>query len=303
MKSEESIFEMIKEKVKKYLKWYLYPLFYFVVVSIVCAYAWYKNPLSQRTGIKIIFKTIGIIPTIVWVGAITLWIFISIFFIVVLFWSKKSFPGIFTRSGFDRLAKDEKAPKSFKRKIISYFLYGIGCILIFVGITLGIWITRPYITLLLSSSKVEVLERKVTLGQIHGNQIIIPSVLVDAPIIEGVDKSKLSQGVCHISNSLAPGGGGNFIIEGHNLAEFGWWRSQSFFSLLEVVGKGTPIYVFYNGRKYVYKVKEKIYRNINDPKLYDITPGERLTLITCVSTWSPTIYTNRRTVIIAYPEF
>ena len=124
----------------------------------------------------------------------------------------------------------------------------------------------------------------------------------DAPIMEGVSMGHLSRGVCHVSNSPTPGQGGNCIIEGHNLAEFGWWKAQSFFSVLEVVQKGTPIYVFYNGRKYSYKVKEKTYKSVNDPKLYDITPGERLTLLTCVSTWSPTIYTNRRTVVVTYPE-
>jgi hypothetical protein len=72
-------------------------------------------------------------------------------------------------------------------------------------------------------------------------------------------------------------------------------------SSLFLLDKGTPIYIFYNGKKYIYSVKEKTYKNVNDPKLCDITPGERLTLITCVSTWSPTIYTNRRTVIVAHP--
>jgi hypothetical protein len=72
--------------------------------------------------------------------------------------------------------------------------------------------------------------------------------------------------------------------------------------MLEVLEKGTPIYIFYNGRRYVYKVKEKTYKNITDPTLYVLSSGERLTLLTCVSTWSPTIYTNRRTVIIAYPQ-
>jgi LPXTG-site transpeptidase (sortase) family protein len=112
---------------------------------------------------------------------------------------------------------------------------------------------------------------------------------------------QLSRGVCRISQSAQPGEGGNCIIEGHNLAEFGWWKQQSFFSMLEILDKGTPVYIFYNGKRYVYQVTEKTYKSVNDPRLYDITLGERLTLITCVSTWSPTIYTNRRTVIVAHP--
>ncbi|MEW6586381.1 MAG: sortase [Nitrospirota bacterium] len=140
------------------------------------------------------------------------------------------------------------------------------------------------------------------MGLVYDNRIIIPTALVDAPIIEGVDMGKLSRGACRISQSPLPGEGGNCIIEAHNLAEFGWWQPQSFFSMLEILDKGTSIYVFYNGKKYIYKVKEKTHKSVNDPRLYDITPGERLTLLTCVSTWSPTIYTNRRTVIVAYPQ-
>jgi LPXTG-site transpeptidase (sortase) family protein len=199
------------------------------------------------------------------------------------------------------VSSKEKTPASFWRKTVNISVSALGVILIVAGLSLAVWITRPYITLLLSTSKIEALENKVKQGYVEGNRIIIPTALVDAPILEGVSVGQLSRGVCHISQSASPGEGGNCIIEGHNLAEFGWWKPQSFFSMLEVLDKGTPIYVFYNRKKYIYKVRDKTYKNVNDPKLYDITPGERLTLITCVSTWSPTIYTNRRTVIIADP--
>ena len=85
------------------------------------------------------------------------------------------------------------------------------------------------------------------------------------------------------------------------LAEFGLWKPKSFFSLLDIVSEGTLVYVFHHGKKYPFKVKVKTFRDVTDPMLYEKTPGERLTLITCVSTWSPTIYTNKRTVVTAYP--
>jgi LPXTG-site transpeptidase (sortase) family protein len=305
---EISLFAKIKDRLKKYLKWYYYPLFYFVITSLVSAYAWYTRPIPHRTGIKIVFKTISVIPTLIWIGAITVWIVVSILLLAISFWLKKRFPELSLWKRFEGTAKPKDShaeksatPSSF-RKVINVSFYVLGIILIVTGLSLAIWISRPYITLLLSTSKIEALEQKVKTGQVQGNRIIIPSVLVDAPIIEGVSKGQLSIGVCHISQSPTPGEGGNCIVEGHNLAEFGWWRPQSFFSMLEVVDKETPIYIFYNGKKYTYKVKYKTYKNVNDPKLYDITIGERLTLITCVSTWSPTIYTNRRTVIVAYPE-
>ena len=153
------------------------------------------------------------------------------------------------------------------------------------------------------NKKTERLEKTAEgIAQSKENRIIIPTALVDAPILEGIDMEKLSEGVCHVSKSSAPGKGGNCILEGHNIGEFGWWRTQGPFNMLEIIEKGIRIYVFYKGKKYVYKVKEKTSMNVNDPKLYDFTPGERLTLITCAASWNPTIYTNRRTVIVAYPQ-
>jgi sortase (surface protein transpeptidase) len=72
--------------------------------------------------------------------------------------------------------------------------------------------------------------------------------------------------------------------------------------MLEVLEKGILIYIFHKGKKYIYKVQEKIYTDVDDPKLYDFSPGERLTLITCTSAWNMTFYTKIRTVIVAYPQ-
>jgi LPXTG-site transpeptidase (sortase) family protein len=301
-----SLSAKIRDRIKKSLKWYSYPLVYFLVTSLVCAYAWYTRPIPHRAGIKIVFKTISVIPTLIWIGATTLWIVAAVLIVGIAYWLQKRFPQLAIwnkaeRGSLQEASSDIKAPASLWRKIANASLSILGILLIVAGLSLAIWISRPYITLLLSTSKIEALENKVKLGRVHGNRIIIPTALVDVSILEGVSVVQLSQGVCHISQSSAPGEGGNCIIEGHNLAEFGWWRPQSFFSMLEILDKETPIYIFYNGKKYVYRVKEKTYKSVSDPKLYDITSGERLTLITCVSTWSPTIYTNRRTVIVAHP--
>jgi LPXTG-site transpeptidase (sortase) family protein len=293
----------IREIIRKSPKWYSYPIIYFLVTGLVCAYAWYTRPIPHRAGIKIVFKTISVIPTLIWIGATTLWIAAAVIIVGIAYWLQKRFPhlAIWNKTERQAVSSDTKPPASLWRKIANTSLSVLGILLIVAGLSLAIWISRPYITLLLSTSKIEALENKVKLGQIQGNRIIIPTALVDVPILEGVSIGQLSQGVCHISQSPSPGEGGNCIIEGHNLAEFGWWRPQSFFSMLEILDKGTPIYIFYNGNRYVYKVKDKTYKSVSDPKLYDITPGERLTLITCVSTWSATIYTNRRTVIVAHP--
>jgi LPXTG-site transpeptidase (sortase) family protein len=291
---------------------------------------------------------------------------------------------------------------NFCKKIANAAISALGIILIVVGLSIAGWISKPYLTFLFSTSKIEELEKKAELlGQVEGdviekieeldkkekvplkdvpkesqiseksgkhieqaqgnviknsglgettaevpgrskkveinrsefieklaeirqrevtrkvdtmnrmaegttkskeNRIIIPTALVDAPILEGIDMEKLSEGVCHITKSAVPGRGGNCIIEGHNLGEFGWWRPQGPFSMLEILGEGVLIYVFYNGKKHIYKVKEKIYTDVNDPRLYNYSPGERLTLITCTSSLDITVYTDKRTVVVAYPE-
>jgi LPXTG-site transpeptidase (sortase) family protein len=310
--AEASLLNAVIRKMKKYLKWYTYPFLYFLVTSLVCFFAWYGSAVNHREGIKVIFKTISVVPAIIWSGVITLWIMAVILFAVLGSGLKKAFPSFAAREVSaarqgpvegSLTAKKDRYGKNGWRRVADRSVYVLGLILIFLGLTLGLWVARPYITLLLSSSQIDALEKKAALQQVNDNRIIIPSVLVNAPILEGVSKGQLSRGVCHVPNSSLPGQGGNCIIEGHNLAEFGIWEPKSFFSLLDIVPEGTPVYVFYNGRKYTYRVKVKTYRDVNDPKLFDVTVGERLTLLTCVSTWSPTIYTNKRTVVIANPQF
>jgi len=399
--------------IRRYLKWYSYPLIYFLLTSLICAYAWYSRPVPYRAGIKAVFKKISLIPTLILTGTITVWIIIAIILMPILLWLRKRFPNLsvhikiedYSQKDILRDPSSNTTPMGFWQKTLNVSLSVLGVILIFAGLSIAVWNYRPYITFLFSTSKIETLEKKAELlghaqgdmikkseafektaespiqirsnetkekgvseersdpprkvqkdeikmnvtvdttaevpeqvqrdeskdsgdlrnmanpminevirksealkkaaegsAQSRENSIIIPTALVDAPILEGIDMEKLSEGVCHLSKSAVPGKGGNCIIEGHNLGEFGWWRPQGPFKMLEILDKGVLIYVFYNGKKYVYKVKEKIYTDVNDPKLYDFSPGERLTLITCTSTPDITIYTKKRTVITAYPE-
>jgi len=388
--------------IRRYLKWYAYPLIYFLVTSLICIYAWYSRPVPYRAGIKTVFKKISLLPTFILTGTITVWIIIAIILIPILLWLKKRFPNLsvhikpedYSQKDILREPSSNTTPMGFWKKTLKVSFSVLGVILIVAGLSIAAWNYRPYITFLFSTSKIEALEKKAELlGQAQGdvikksealqktaelpiktqrdvikekgvseqesdfpgkvqrdeskmnvpvdpraevreqvervaaslekdlirqseamekaaegssqskeNTIIIPTALIHAPILEGIDMEKLSEGVCHNSKSAVPGKGGNCIIEGHNLGEFGWWRPQGPFKMLEILEKGVRIYVFYNGKKYVYKVKEKIYTDVNDPKLYDFSPGERLTLITCTSTWNPTLYTVKRIVITAYPE-
>jgi len=59
--------------------------------------------------------------------------------------------------------------------------------------------------------------------------------------------------------------------------------------------------IFFSQGEEIY-LQSAIYTDVNDPKLYDFSTGERSTLITCTSAWDITVYTKRRTVIVAYPQ-
>jgi LPXTG-site transpeptidase (sortase) family protein len=395
----------ISASFKRYLKWYTVPLIYFLLTSLLCAYAWYTRPIPHRPAIKAVFEKIALNPTLILTGTITVWIIVSVLLIPLLSWLKNRFPDKSTDVSQEedilQTSSSTPTPISFWNKTVNVFISVLGVVLIFAGLSLAVWVSRPYITFLFSPSKIESLEKKAELlGQVQedkiskhkepkkiteflqqdapenepvekvtehieqpqsnvlkeseavipttqlpkpnlkveknnkglvaqyletrqreitrktdglnkkaeGNKqsqenwIIIPTALVDAPILEGIDMEKLSEGVCHVTKSSVPGKGGNCILEGHNLGEFGWWRPQGPFNMLEILDQGIRIYVFYKGKKYVYKVKEKIYTDVNDPKLYDFSPGERLTLITCTSSRDITVYTKRRTVVVAYPE-
>jgi LPXTG-site transpeptidase (sortase) family protein len=417
----------IRAIIKKYLKWYFVPFIYFLLTGSLCAYAWYARPIPYRSGIKAVFKTISLNPTLILSGAITAWIIIAILLIPISFWLKKRFPAFYNRSSSQKEEilhepSSSNKPRTFWQKTLNVSLSFFGIILIVAGLGIAGWISRPYITFLFSPSKIEALEKKAELlGQVQANQaeksdslgkkaaipakvqgykikeietldttenfpervyknemkktvaletraelpeqvgrneikkagplgkisdlfervrrdvmksnmryaadarkrnellqegewksaelfgrenwLIFPNAVVDAPILEGVDEDTLSEGVCHISESAAPGQGGNFIIIGHNLGDF-FERSgpQGPFNMLEATEKGQLIHIFYGGKKYIYKVKEKTYKDVDDPTLYDFSPGERLTLITCAGSLDPTVYTDTRVVITAYPQ-
>jgi len=426
---------LIRATIKRYLKWYSFPLIYFLVISLIYAYAWYTRPIFYRAGIKAVFKTIALNPTLILTAVITVWIIIAIISIPIVGWLKKRFPS--QKEDILQEPSEHNKPLSFRGKTVNVSISILGVSLIIAGLSIAAWISRPYITFLFSTSKIETLEKKAELlgqvqrdeteksgaleketeisaqvqehetkksvifektavsyevvqgdeikkietsettaefpervqrnatnkggvleqivevmqkdvtkksealertaslfervrrdsikratenqnrseatekslekgaeipGQVHENRMIIPTALVDAELLDGVNIENLSLGVCRVSKSAKPGQKGNCIIEGHNLGDYKWWRPQGPFNMIEVLEKGVNIYISYKGKKYAYKVKEKHYKDVNDPTLYDFSPGERLTLITCTSTWNPSIDTDKRTVIVAYPE-
>lgn len=163
---KEKFFIIAKDTIKKSLKWYTYPLIYFLVTGLVCAYAWFSRPIPHRAGIKVVFKTISVIPTVIWIGATTVWIAAIVLIVGIAYWLQKRFPQLAIWNKAESVSRqaassDKQAPVSLWRKTLNISLSVLGILLIVTGLSLAIWISRPYMTLLLSTSKIEALENKV----------------------------------------------------------------------------------------------------------------------------------------------
>jgi LPXTG-site transpeptidase (sortase) family protein len=269
--------DRLKMGFKAHAGWYAYPAIFFIVTSLVL-YQRMSGQASLTGALGPVWRNLALVPAVVWVGAVTLWIIVS-----ALMGPK---------------ATDKEGEAAGKRHPV---VRVVGVVLIVAGAAVLIWLARPYITLVMSSGRMAELEQKAEAGQVPGDWIIIPGVLVDAPIREGFTEQNLAAGIAHLSDTAKPGEGGNVVLEGHNLAEVGLIKANNLFSLLELAGPGTRVYVFYGGKKYVYEVDRKTYKDVTDPDIYGEEAGERLTMVTCVSTWSPTIYTQRRAVVTALP--
>lgn len=197
--------------------------------------------------------------------------------------------------------KNKKNRRSLPQLIFYLALNIFAIALVLIGLSLIFWIARPYVSLYLSSDQKEALEEKARVGKVKDNRIIIPSVLVDAPIFEGFTKENLDKGVGHVSGSALPGERGNIILAGHNYAYF-VRGDQNLFSLLHLIKKGAKIYLFYEGKKYVYVAKEKKSLPKDDPQIFIPTPYAQLTLIASASSWSSvSTSATERLVVKAFP--
>ena len=191
----ESISAHIRAVIKRYLKWYSFPLVYFLLTSLICAYAWYARPISYRAGIKAVFKAIAVNPTLILTGIITVWIIVAIVSIPILVLFKKRFPDLSIRiinktsllsfPQSRKLMQENKERfrtlhnnggrarrndgRSLRRKILNVSIFVLGVSFIVTGLSIALWISRPYITFLFSTSKIETLEKKAELlGQVQG---------------------------------------------------------------------------------------------------------------------------------------
>lgn len=121
------------------------------------------------------------------------------------------------------------------------------------------------------------------------NKLEIPKINISAPLIfskrEKDVKKDLNFGVVVYPTSSMPGEGGTVTILGHS-APYGWPKVnyQWIFTDLKNLEKGDEIFLYYNGEKFVYEVKEKIFltRGATLPP-----NNEGVPLLYLISCWPP----------------
>jgi sortase A len=115
--------------------------------------------------------------------------------------------------------------------------------------------------------------------------------------LEEVFNDDLAKWVVRYPWSAKPGEVGNVFIFGHS-SNFPWvkWKYNDVFALLNHLQKNDKIIVYYNQKKYVYKVTTKAVINPWEVGILKRNKWkEELTLMTCWPIWT----TLKRKIIIA----
>ena len=124
------------------------------------------------------------------------------------------------------------------------------------------------------------------------NRLVIPSIGVDMPILEGPTEKVLDRGgIWHLPDTSGPDRGGNTVLSGHR------WQylppSSTTLYLLDKVNVGEPAIIYWQGQEYDYRISG---RDVIDPDQVEIlnnTTEPRLTIFTC----TPLFSTKQRLVI------
>ncbi len=103
-------------------------------------------------------------------------------------------------------------------------------------------------------------------------RLLIPSIHLDAMVVEGTSRSALLAGPGHMEDTAFPGDAGNSIIAGHR---------DTFFRRLGELNLGDQIVVQRHGQQFRYNVVAKTIVDADDSEVLSNSAPGLLTLITC----------------------
>jgi len=130
------------------------------------------------------------------------------------------------------------------------------------------------------------------------NSLIIPTLLLDQPTLEGPEKNwfnLLKQGIWRWPASSTPDKGGNTVFLAHR---FSYTGPHGAFYYLNKLKPGNEIAVIWSNKLYHYKVVSSTEVPPTDTAIEDNTPDAEITLFTCTPLWHPV----NRLVVVAKLE-
>jgi sortase A len=107
-------------------------------------------------------------------------------------------------------------------------------------------------------------------------RLSIPSIDLDAIVVEGTSTRQLAIAPGHMTDTAAPGESGNSVITAHR---------DTFFRHIYELNKGDHILVRRGGKSYEYLVERKFVVKPSDVSVLKPTSDARLTLVTCYPTY------------------
>lgn len=125
------------------------------------------------------------------------------------------------------------------------------------------------------------------------NTIVIPRMGVNAVINEGSTDATLRKGVWRMPQAASPDEGGNTVITAHRYL----YRPpdpRTFF-LIDKMVVGDTFTVYWEGKRYDYKVRETKIIEPTEVSILHNTPNDQITLFSC----TPLFTSDKRLVVIA----
>ena len=118
----------------------------------------------------------------------------------------------------------------------------------------------------------------------EGNQLVIPGIAIDEPIVVGDDPSNIHRGAWHRPRTSTPNEGGNTVIVGHRFS----YSSPAIFYHLDRVKEGDTFAIWWEGKEYVYRVFQTSVVDATAIEIEDNTEDPIATIYTCTPVWTAT---------------
>jgi LPXTG-site transpeptidase (sortase) family protein len=157
-------------------------------------------------------------------------------------------------------------------------------LLMAAGVALLIYVASQYVTMYAAQRRLSQQWQQQNLqlpAQPAGlvttlTRLTIPSINLDAVVVEGVNRKDLLMGPGHLPDTPEPGQTGNSVISAHR---------DTFFRHIHELKQGDYILVQRAGRQFRYKVTGKKVIQPSDLAVIQPTPDAQLTLLTCYPTY------------------